>query len=652
MDHPQQPIWSPGKARIHGSRMHQFMQLINASHRLHLADYGDLWQWSIREPATFWSALWYMAGIRASRPPHRVLSYGEQLADARWFVGAQFNYAENLLRERSERPALICRNERGQRQSISFNQLYRDVLQLAAQLKRMGVGPGDRVAGLVVNNQYPVIAMLATSWLGAIWSSCSPDFGSSGILERLLPIQPKVLFACQSYRYNGAVHPLDARLQAVVEQLPSLEQLILLPVTDQPLTPRCWTPVSHWDDLLAHPLPAPEPVQLPFDAPLAILFSSGTTGTPKCIVHGQGGTLLQHIKEHQLHCDLGVDDRLCYFTTCGWMMWNWQVSALALGTTLVLYDGAPMFPAADRLWQLISEEQVSVFGTSAAYLAATEKAGLRPGQQQDLGALKTLLSTGSPLAAEQFEYVYRAVKSDLMLASISGGTDIISCFALGCPLRPVYAGQLQCRGLGMAVAVFDAAGQPVTGERGELVCTEPFPSMPLGFWQDPDGARYQAAYFARYPGVWTQGDFAELTAEDGLIIHGRSDSTLNPGGVRIGTGEIYRQVEQLPEVLESLCIGQQWQGDERIILFVHLRPDEVLTEALEDEIRSRIRRELSPRHVPARIIPVGELPRTRSGKLVERAVRERVHGRPVDNLEAIANPEALEQFADLKALRD
>ena len=570
-----------------------------------------------------------------------------------WFRGARLSFAENLLRFRDDRPALVARSERGRGRVVTFADLSREVAEVAAGLEACGVGVGDRVAGFMPNVPETVIAMLATASLGAVWSSCSPDFGVKGVLDRFGQIEPKVLFCADGYRYAGKEIDCLARVRDIVARIPSIQRVVVVRSLRDDADVGTFTdwgafrdPVSVTRSVAGAPVP--RYARLAFDHPLYIMYSSGTTGLPKCMVHGAGGTLLQHLKELVLHTDLRRDDHIFYFTTCGWMMWNWLVSSLAVGATVVLYDGAPFAPHAASLWDMAQEERVTVFGTSAKYLALAEKMGVEPNRTHDVGALRAILSTGSPLAPPSFDYVYRRVKPDVQLASISGGTDIISCFALGNPAGPVWRGELQVRGLGMAVDVFDEAGRPVRGEPGELVCTMPFPSMPVAFWNDPDGSKYRSAYFEQYPGVWRHGDWAQLTEHGGLIITGRSDATLNPGGVRIGTAEIYRQVEQLPEVLESLVIGQDvvtdGAPDTRVVLFVRLRPNETLTDDLRDRIRRQIREGASPHHVPRVIVEVSDIPRTISGKITELAVRDVIHGRPVKNTDAMANPEALEQF--------
>ncbi|WP_168013024.1 acetoacetate--CoA ligase [Halomonas salinarum] len=644
-------LWQPSPDTIAATRMATLMRRIEAEHGVTLDDYATLHAFSIERLDAFWSLLWDEFGIIAEARGDRVLASPSAMPGARWFPDARLNFAENLLWRRDEHTALICCDERGRRQLVSYADLYRDVARLAQALKVRGVAPGDRVAGIVPNGRHAVIAMLASASLGAIWSSCSPDFGVHGLLDRFGQIEPKVLIAADGYTWTGKPIDIRDRVAEVVDAIASLETVVVFPFLDDDPDLAGIEGAIAWSRFLDNDADTVVFTPLPFAHPLYILYSSGTTGTPKCIVHSAGGTLLQHLKEHRLHTDLSSDDVLFYYTTCGWMMWNWLVSGLATGLSLVLYDGSPFAPDPKSLWSLAEREGISVFGTSAKYLSACEKQGLRPAQRFDLGKLRALLSTGSALLPQSFDYVYDAIKQELMLASISGGTDIVSCFALGCPIRPVYRGQLQCRGLGMAVAVVDDDAQPVYGEKGELVCTRPFPSMPIGFWNDPGDARYREAYFSTFPGIWSQGDYAEITAEDGLIIHGRSDAVLNPGGVRIGTAEIYRQVEKVEEVLESLCIGQDWQDDVRVILFVRLRDGLTLDDALSERIRQTIRANTTPRHVPAKILQVADIPRTLSGKIVELAVRNVVHGRPVKNRDALANPDALRHFEDLPDLQ-
>jgi acetoacetyl-CoA synthetase len=575
------------------------------------------------------------------------------MPSAHWFPGASLNFAEHLLRRRDTHPALVAIGEDGSREQLSYAELAAHVAGLQQSLKAAGVGLGDRVAAFMPNTWQTVVGMLAATSLGATWSSCSPDFGTQGVIDRFGQIEPKVLIAAAGYRYAGKNLDLTDKLGEILSRLPSLQQLILVPYANPNAridALQTAAQVSLWQDFYQ---PGGEPAftPVPFDHPLYILYSSGTTGVPKCIVHGSGGVLLQHVKELGLHTDLQADDCLFYYTTCGWMMWNWLVSGLALGATLVLFDGSPFHPGPERLIDLIDAEAISVFGTSAKYLAALEKAGAKPGSTHRLERLKAILSTGSPLSHESFEYVYREIKADLCLSSISGGTDIVSCFALGNPVLPVWRGELQCKGLGMDVQVWNDAGRPVKGEKGELVCTRHFPSMPVGFWNDADGAKFKAAYFDTFPGIWAHGDYAEETVHGGLVIHGRSDAVLNPGGVRIGTAEIYRQVEKVEEVLESIAIGQDWQDDVRVVLFVRLRDGVALTDELQTRIRQVIRTNTTPRHVPAKIIAVADIPRTISGKIVELAVRNVVHGKPVKNTDALANPQALELYKDLPELQ-
>jgi len=620
-----------------------------------MADYADVYRWSIDKPAQFWAELVRFADVRAScAKDGPVIENPDAMPGARFFSSARLNFAENLLRYRDAQPALVFRNERGARSELSYGQLYDEVARVAAGLKEAGVVAGDRVAAFLPNLPETAIAMLATASLGAIWSSCSPDFGLGAVVDRFGQIAPKVLFAADGYFYGGKTLDSLTLIAELLPQLPSVVALVIVsyacPSAALARIPAGSAKVRHWGDFGIAGA-ALKFLQCPFDQPLYILYSSGTTGKPKCIVHGAGGTLLQHQKEHLLHTDVRREDRLFYFTTCGWMMWNWLMSALATGTTLVLYDGSPFHPDPGVLWRMAAEERLTIFGTSAKYLASLEKSGFAPARALELPALRTILSTGSPLLPEGFDFVYRDVKTDVQLSSISGGTDIVSCFALGCPTRPVYRGEIQCRGLGLRVEIFDPEGRSIVGERGELVCTAPFPSMPLGFWGDDDGSRYRAAYFERFPGVWHHADYAALTEHDGLVIYGRSDAVLNPGGVRIGTAEIYTAVEGLAEIAEALAVAQDWEGDVRIVLFVRLQSPYTLDAALDQKIRSSIRARATPRHVPAKIIAVPDMPRTLSGKLTELAVRNVIHGRPVENRDALANPDALEHFRDLEELR-
>ncbi len=645
-----QPLWTPSAERVAEANLTHFMRVAGERAGREFAGYDDLWQWSVDARETFWDTLWDFCEVVGDKGDG-VLEAGERMPGACWYPNARLNFAENLLRYRDERPALVFRGEDGTRMTLTYGGLYRAVAGVAAGLRAAGVGPGDRVAGFLPNHPQTVVAMLATASLGATWSSCSPDFGIQGVLDRFGQIEPKVLFTADGYHYAGKAIDSLGPIRDVVAQLDSIRLVVVVPfLAPQPDLSAVPHAVllgdftTHDDEI--------DFVRQSFDHPLYVMYSSGTTGKPKCIVHGAGGTLLQHLKEHRLHTDLKRDDVLFYFTTCGWMMWNWLVSGLASGATVVLYDGSPFHPGARALWKMAAEEGVTVFGTSAKYLAAVEKVGVKPARSFDLGRLRAILSTGSPLVPESYDYVYREIGADLQLASISGGTDIISCFALGNPIAPVYRGELQCRGLGMAVAVYDETGHETVGRKGELVCTKPFPSMPVGFWNDPDGQKYHDAYFDRFENTWCHGDYAELTPRGGLVIYGRSDAVLNPGGVRIGTAEIYRQVEKLEAILESIVVGQAWDNDVRVVLFVKLREGVVLDDDLEKRIRQVIRENTTPRHVPAKILAVADIPRTISGKIVELAVRKVIHGERVDNTDALANPEALEHFRDRPELRD
>ncbi|MGA0053771.1 MAG: acetoacetate--CoA ligase [Steroidobacteraceae bacterium] len=651
----QDILWSPSPTRMADSNLRRFIECVAARRDLPTGDYAALHRWSLERPDAFWFEVAHFADMKADWAAAPVLENGHAMPGARWFPGARLNYAENLLHYRDDHPALIAYDERGQRRVLSYRQLCAEVARIAAGLKEIGIQPGDRVAGFLPNIPEAVVAMLAATSLGAIWSSCSPDFGIAGVLDRFGQIAPKVLFTADGYYYAGKTSDSIAPIADVLNALPSVTTTVVIArVADRPRLEPLESAGRHAlrFEQMGSLHAKLQFERLPFDHPLFVMYSSGTTGKPKCIVHGAGGTLLQHLKEHQLHVDLKRDDRLFYYTTCGWMMWNWLVSGLASGAALVLYDGSPTHPDVGALWQIAETEHISIFGTSPKYLASVEKADYHPLKKHSLPALRTLLSTGSPLSPEGFDFVYRHIKTDVQLASISGGTDLISCFALGQPFAPVRRGELQCAGLGMAVDVVNDMGESLPpGKKGELVCRQPFPSMPIGFWNDPEQVRYRASYFERFPGLWHHGDYATRTETGGFIIFGRSDAVLKPGGVRIGTAEIYRQVEQLPEVLESLCIGQDWQDDVRVILFVKLREGIELDEALRQRIREQIRRNTTPRHVPAKILAVADIPRTISGKIVELAVRNVVHGLPVTNTEALANPGALELFRNLTELR-
>jgi acetoacetyl-CoA synthetase len=645
-------LWRPSTTQIEASRMDAFRRRVNLRYNLQLDDYQALHGWSIEQRADFWQTLAEFFHVHWHTPPSQVLSEGPQMPDAQWFANATLNFAEHLLRRRDDRPAVVAVREDGQREVFTHAELAAQVAGLQTAFKAAGIVPGDRVAAIMPNTWQTLVAMLACTSLGAVWSSSSPEFGVHGIIDRFGQIEPKLLIVCAGYQYAGKAIDQVTKVNQVCAQLPGLEQLIVVPHTRKGTRADEFQAanVSLWDDFF-QPGGEPRFTPLPFDHPLYILYSSGTTGVPKCIVHRAGGVLLQHLKEHGLHNDLKADDVLFYYTTCGWMMWNWLASGLAVGATLVLYDGSPFHPGPGRLLDLIEAEGIHAFGTSAKYLAALEQAGLEPATSHCLTSLRLLMSTGSPLSPHSYDYVYDKIKADLWLVSMSGGTDIVSCFVLGNPTLPVRRGEIQCKGLGMAVEVWNEQGQPVVDEKGELVCTRNFPSMPLGFWNDPDGRRYQDAYFSQFPGVWAQGDYAEQRASGGMVIHGRSDAVLNPGGVRIGTAEIYRQVEKVEQVVESVAIGQDWNGDVRVVLFVRLHDGLQLDEALRQHIRQVIRQYTTPRHVPAVIAQVSDIPRTISGKLVELAIRDVVHGRPVKNTDALANPEALEQFRDRAELK-
>ena len=643
------PIWTPSPERVAASNLTRFAESVRDRYGAPEGGYEKLWRWSVDERETFWDALVEFADVRCERGKAPVLRHRNRMPGAVWFEDTLLNFAENLLARRDDHEALVFVNERGQRRALSYRQLHEEVARVAAGLRELGIGPGDRVAGFLPNVPEAVVAMLATTSLGAAWSSCSPDFGIKGVLDRFGQIEPSVLFTADGYYYAGKTLDSLAPIRGVLQQLESVRRVVVVPyVADAPDISAVPNAVGYRE--FGTPGSALEFTRLPFASPLYVMYSSGTTGVPKCIVHGIGGTLLQHRKEHLLHVDLQPEDRLFFFTTCGWMMWNWLVSGLASGCTLILYEGSPFHPDRDVLWRMAERERITIFGTSPRYLGALEKDGGTPGKDFDLAPLRTMLSTGSPLAPEQFRFVYRAVKQDLHLASISGGTDIISCFCLGSPWLPVHAGEIQCAGLAMKTEVLNESGEAVRGEQGELACTAPFPSMPIGFWNDPGDEKYRAAYFERFANVWHHGDFALQTERGGFVILGRSDAVLNPGGVRIGTAEIYRQVETLPEILESVAVGQDWQNDVRVVLFVRLRPGATLDDSLEKRIRDAIRANTTPRHVPARIVQVEDIPRTISGKIVELAIRDVIHGRAVKNTEALANPQALEHFRNRSEL--
>ena len=644
-------VWNPPAALFENSQMAKFMGYVRKNYEPSLTKYTDLYQWSITHAEQFWTSVWDFFGVIASQSWTNALTPADDMLDVKWFSGSRLNFAENLLRHKSQKTALIFHHENRTRREISYATLYHDVAKFAAALKQKGVTVNDRVAAVMPNMPETVIAMLATVSIGAIWSSCSPDFGEHGLLDRFSQIQPKILIATDGYIYQGRTFSSMEKIQTLMSQIHSIEQTIVIPYINTIHNIPSLKNTILYADFMQQETTAIVFEQLPFDHPVYILYSSGTTGKPKCIVHGAGGVLLQHLKELVLHTDLDEQDIFFYFTTCSWMMWNWQISGLATGATLVLYDGAVFYPNKTRLFDVIAQEKITLFGTSAKYLSSIEKLGLIPQCTHELSSLTTILSTGSPLLPMNFDYVYQKIKPDLRLCSISGGTDIISCFALGNPLLPIYSGELQCRGLGLNVEIYNEQGESIRGEKGELVCTAPFPAMPIYFWNDPNKDKYRAAYFEKFPGVWAHGDYAELTEQDGLIIFGRSDAVLKPLGIRIGTAEIYREAETFSEITESVAIGQTWQNDIRIILFVKMQPDAVLNESLKQAIKSHIRTHLSPHHVPAKIIQVPDIPKTLNGKITELAVSNVVNGNPVRNKDVIANPEALDYFETIRELQ-
>ena len=645
-------LWQPSDEQINASNMFRFMQIVNERFDRNFTTYEQLYRWSVDNIPDFWSLMWDFGGIKASASYDRVVDDLEKMPGARWFCGARLNFAENLLRYRDDRLALVFKGEDQEPIRMTYAALYSEVARLAQSLRKTGVQPGDRVVGFMPNMPQAIIAMLAAVSLGATWSSCSPDFGIKGVLDRFGQIRPRILFTANGYSFKGKRIDSLKRIADILQQLPSIEKVVVVPYTEQAADISAVPNAVHYREFLSSdPQPEIEFEQLPFEHPLYIMYSSGTTGLPKCMVQSAGGILIHHLKELMLHTDLKREDTIFYFTTCGWMMWNWLTSSLATGATLVLFDGNPFHPHPGALWEMAQNEKITVFGTSAGYIAALQNADVKPGKQYDLSPLRAVLSTGSPLSVEGFDFIYKEVKKDLQLASISGGTDLNGCFVLGNPMLPVYAGELQCRALAMKVEAFDETGRAVTNQQGELVCTAPFPSMPIYFWDDPDGKKYHSAYFDVYPNIWRHGDFITINDRGGVIIYGRSDATLNPGGVRIGTAEIYRVLEQMEEIEDSVVVGQRWKGDVRIVLFVKLAEGAQLTGELKNKIRSNILSQASPRHVPKKILPTPAVPYTLNMKKVELAVKKMIEGQPVLNKDALSNPEALDYYADLPDLQ-
>ncbi|MBI4030911.1 MAG: acetoacetate--CoA ligase [Proteobacteria bacterium] len=647
------PLWNPPKDLLENSQLAGFMRRMAVeTGDESLRDYRNLWRWSVDNMEAFWSSLWDYCGVIGEKGS-TVLDNPGQMPGAQFFPQGRINYAENLLRRRDNRAAVVFRDETGAERELSFAQLHEEVSKWQQAFRAEGVREGDRVAGYMPNMPETVIAMLAAASLGAIWSSASPDFGAQGVIDRFGQIDPKIFVAVEGYYYAGKKIDCMEKIKAVQPHLKGLKKTVIVPLVNaDPDISKLSNAVMAMDFVSKH---KPQDVQfnrMPFNHPLFVMFSSGTTGIPKCIVHGHGGTLLKHLEELRLQSDVRRSDRVFYFTTCGWMMWNWLVSALAAEATLLLYDGSPFHPDGHVLWEYASRHKVTLFGTSAKYIDALKGYGLRPGDTHDLSSVRTVCSTGSPLVHESFDYIYDAVGKNVHLASISGGTDIVGCFVLGNPVSSVWRGEIQGPALGMDVDVFDESGRSASSGAGELVCKKPFPSMPVAFWNDPDGSKYHDAYFGVYKNIWRHGDWMECTSHGGYIIYGRSDATLNPGGVRIGTAEIYRQVEQVPEVMESIAVGQDWKGDVRVVLFVRLKEGVLMDATLEKKIKDRIRAGASPRHVPAKIVPIADIPRTKSNKITELAVRDVIHGRKVKNVEALMNPEALKLYENLDALKD
>ena len=640
-------MWQPSVEQIQGSQMFEFKEFINDRHGLNLENYHDLHYWSVNRITEFWDSDWSFFDILHSHPYTQVVDDVSKMPGAIWFDGTRLNFAENLLRRRDDKTAIVFKGEGQPVRKLTYNELYSAVVKTAHALKELGVNKGDRIAGFVPNMPESIIAMLATTAIGAIWSSSSPDFGIKGVLDRFSQIEPKVLFAANGYFYNGKAHDSLEKLQGILKDLTSVQKVVVIPYTQEDPDVSMIDNSVAFPEFIANDAETIDFEQLPFDHPLYIMYSSGTTGLPKSIVHGAGGTLIQHMKELRLHCNISADDNVFYFTTCGWMMWNWLVSNLAIGATVILYDGSPFYPDSNAMWAMAEELGITVFGTSAKFIAASESSGNKPNDINDLSAMRIILSTGSPLMEENFDYIYRDVKKDVQLASISGGTDIISCFAGGSPMLPVHRGELQCSGLAMDVDSFDPQGESIRNEKGELVCKKAFPSMPVYFWNDADGSKYHHAYFDKFENIWYHGDYIEINDHGGVTIYGRSDATLNPGGVRIGTAEIYRVVEQMAEVADSLVVGVQSDGDEQVALFLKMNSGNNLNDELIDSIKRSIRANCTPRHVPSIVKTVEDIPYTISGKKVELAVKNVLHGEEVTNKDALANPEALEYFKDI-----
>ena len=644
-------LWTPSNEQIKNANLTKYMNFLSEEYNLKFKNYDELWKWSVKNREDFWSSFWDFSGIIASKKWETILKNSNDMLESKWFQGARLNYAENLLKYRDEKTALIFKGEAQNAIKITYDELYNKVSRLQKSMKDYGIGIGDRVVGFMPNMIETVVAMLATSSLGAIWSSCSPDFGIKGVLDRFGQIEPKILFTANGYSYKSKKIDSLSKISGILKELPTIEKVVVVPYTESEPDISEIPNSIHYKDFISNQSSEMTFEQLPFDHPLYILYTSGTTGVPKCMVHGQGGTLIQHLKELVLHTNLTRDDSIFYYTTCGWMMWNWLISSLAVGSIVILFDGNPFYPDAGALFKLAENEAMTVFGTSAKYIAEIEKVGLKPSENLDLSKLRAILSTGSALSEESFEYVYRNIKKDLMLASISGGSDIISCFALGNPILPVHSGELQSRGLGINVDVFDLKGNSIKFEKGELVCESSFPSQPIYFWKDDGKEKYKKAYFDVFPNIWLHGDFAEITKNNGLIIYGRSDATLNPGGVRIGTAEIYRVVETFDEIIDSIVVGQDWDNDIRVILFVKMRKEIELTDELIKNLRTSIRKNCTPRHVPNKILTILDIPYTISGKKVEIAVRKIIENQPVFNRDALSNPESLDLYKDIIELQ-